>query len=83
MAARLLPTDDPPSIRLALIAFAIFATVALILLPLGMVVAGAFQKGTAHVIAVFADPATGSAIRLTLLVIAGTLPLNAVFGFGK
>lgn len=52
----------------------------LILLPLGMVFVEAFRRGPAEYMAIFSQPDTWSAIRLTLLVAAIAVPLNAVFG---
>jgi sulfate transport system permease protein len=52
----------------------------LVLLPLGMVFGEAFSKGAARFLATFNDPDAWAAIRLTLLVSAVCVPLNAVFG---
>ena len=52
----------------------------LILLPMGMVFVEAFRRGPAQYLEIFAEPDTWSAIRLTLLVAAIAVPLNAVFG---
>ena len=52
----------------------------LILMPLGVVFIEAFSKGLPAYLAVFSDPDAQSAIRLTLLTAAISVPLNAVFG---
>ncbi|WP_333585766.1 sulfate ABC transporter permease subunit CysW [Phenylobacterium sp.] len=54
--------------------------VVLILLPMGMVFVEAFRRGPEAYLEVFSHPDTWSAIRLTLLVAAIAVPLNAVFG---
>ena len=51
-----------------------------ILLPLASVFAEAFRKGVGAYLAAFKDPDALAAIRLTLLVAAIAVPLNAVFG---
>ncbi len=48
--------------------------------PVAIVLTEAFGKGVAGVLAAFADPDALSAIRLTLLVAAIAVPLNALFG---
>ena len=52
----------------------------IILLPLAIVLTEAFKGGLAPYLAALADPDTISAIQLTLLVAAISVPLNAVFG---
>ncbi|HVM99960.1 MAG TPA: sulfate ABC transporter permease subunit CysW [Caulobacteraceae bacterium] len=52
----------------------------LIMLPLGVVFEEAFAKGLAAYLATFDDADAQAAIRLTLLVAAIAVPLNAVFG---
>jgi sulfate transport system permease protein len=52
----------------------------LIVLPLGVVFQQAFAKGVGAYLAPLADPDAQAAIRLTLLVAAIAVPLNAVFG---
>jgi sulfate transport system permease protein len=48
--------------------------------PVAIVLTEAFGKGVAGVLGAFADPDALSAIRLTLLVAAIAVPLNALFG---
>jgi sulfate transport system permease protein len=52
----------------------------LIVLPLGVVFSEAFAKGLSAYLATFGDPDAQAAIRLTLLVAAIAVPLNAGFG---
>ena len=52
----------------------------LVLMPLGVVFVEAFSKGLPAYLAVFRDPDAQSAIRLTLLTAAISVPLNALFG---
>jgi sulfate transport system permease protein len=52
----------------------------LVLMPLIVVFAQALQKGIGAYVAALADPDAHSAIRLTLLTAAVTVPLNLVFG---
>ncbi|MDR3512169.1 MAG: sulfate ABC transporter permease subunit CysW [Caulobacteraceae bacterium] len=52
----------------------------LVVLPLAVVFQQAFSKGVAAYLAPLADPDALAAIRLTLLVAAIAVPLNAVFG---
>src|SRR3954462_3862262 len=74
------PTSERPVARYVLMAAA-FAFLALfLLLPLVVVFNQAFSKGIGRVIATLGDPDTLSAIRLTLLVAAISVPLNLVFG---
>jgi sulfate transport system permease protein len=49
-------------------------------MPLGVVFTEAFAKGASTYLASFYDPDLWAAIRLTLLVAAISVPLNAVFG---
>jgi sulfate/thiosulfate transport system permease protein len=52
----------------------------LVALPLAVVFVEAFAKGGAAYLAALADPDTRSALQLTLLVAAVTVPMNLVFG---
>ena len=52
----------------------------LIVMPLGVVFQQAFSKGLGAYLAPLGDPDAQAAIRLTLLVAAIAVPLNAVFG---
>jgi sulfate transport system permease protein len=72
------PIDGP--LPLALLALAI-AWIALVIgAPLATVLVEAFSKGAGPFFDAFKDPDAQAAIRLTLIVAAITVPLNAVFG---
>ena len=75
-----LPAEDPPLLRLALIAGTLLTVAALLVLPLAIVFAQAFAKGAGAVLAALVERETLAAIRLTLLVAAICVPLNMVFG---
>ena len=53
------------------------------MLPLVVVFAQAFRKGVAAYFAALTEPDALSAIRLTLLVAAISVPLNLVFGVDR
>ena len=74
-----------PEIRLpgsapALLAATLAVTGALVVLPLVTVFHGAFGKGLAAYLGALGDPDARAAIRLTLIVAAVAVPLNAAFG---
>lgn len=74
------PTTEPAWVRGALIALALLLLGGLVVLPLAVVMVEALRQGwLAYVEAVF-EPDTLSAIKLTLLVAAISVPANAVFG---
>jgi sulfate transport system permease protein len=72
--------EDPPAVRVALTAVALLFVAAFVLVPAAAVVVEAFRDGTALWWAALRDADALSAIRLTLLVAAIAVPLNAVFG---
>jgi sulfate transport system permease protein len=73
-------TDDPRWVKaLVLAAMAIFLTL-MLLLPLATVFVEALRNGFGPVMEALADPDSISAIRLTLLTAAITVPFNAFFG---
>ncbi len=88
MSERLLPRAHTPErattetglTKAVLIAIAFLFLGAVLLLPLVTVFLEAFRKGWAVFIESFAEPDTQAAIRLTLLVAAIAVPLNAVIG---
>jgi sulfate/thiosulfate transport system permease protein len=88
MSERLLPRAHTPErattetslTKAVLIAIAILFLGAVLFLPLVTVFLEAFRKGSAVFIESFAEPDTQAAIRLTLLVAAIAVPLNAVIG---
>ena len=73
-------TEESPFIKWLLILIALSFTLIFLLLPLVNVFAQAFSKGWAGYITALTDPNTMSAIKLTLLVAAISVPLNVVFG---
>jgi sulfate/thiosulfate transport system permease protein len=81
MSARALgPTEDGFAARAVLIVLAVGFIALFLLLPLVTVFAEALSKGVSSALSTFDDPDARSAIRLTLLVAAIAVPLNAVFG---
>ncbi|OOO27114.1 sulfate ABC transporter permease subunit CysW [Agrobacterium salinitolerans] len=78
------PFRDPASesfpARLALIAIAFVFLAAFLVLPLISVFFEAFRKGTESFWEAIVEPDALSAIRLTLLVAAISVPLNLIFG---
>jgi len=73
-------TEESPVIKWLLITVALTFTLVFLLLPLVNVFAQAFSKGWAGYIKALSDPDTMSAIKLTLLVAAISVPLNVIFG---
>jgi sulfate transport system permease protein len=71
---------DPPWVRRTLIGVALAFLGLVLLVPLAAVFGEAFRNGAAAYWRSIADPATIAALRLTLLVAAIAVPLNAVFG---
>ncbi|WP_062560469.1 sulfate ABC transporter permease subunit CysW [Paracoccus aminovorans] len=73
-------TEESRPARIALIAVALAGLGVLVLAPLAVVFAEALAKGAGAAIASLGNRDAQSAIRLTLLVAAIAVPLNAVFG---
>jgi sulfate transport system permease protein len=73
-------TPDAPVARWCLIGVALLFSAVFLLLPLINVFVQAFASGWGPYWKALADPDTASAIRLTLLVAAISVPLNVVFG---
>jgi sulfate transport system permease protein len=71
---------SPPATHWALIAVAMLFSTIFLVLPLLNVFAQAFAAGFGPYWSALRDPDTVSAIRLTLLVAAVSVPLNALFG---
>jgi sulfate/thiosulfate transport system permease protein len=71
---------EPGPIRFVIIAMALIFLSVFVVLPLAVVFAQAFAKGTGVFVAALSDPEARSAIRLTLLVAAISVGLNLVFG---
>ena len=72
--------QDPVWVRRLLIAIALAFLAVMLLAPLAAVFIEAFRKGAAVYWRNITDPATLSAMRLTLLAAAIAAPLNAIFG---
>ncbi len=73
-------TEDPPAVRWALTALALLFLAALVVVPAATVVIEALRDGVALWWDSLRDPDALAAIRLTLLVAAISVPLNALFG---
>ena len=73
-------TTERPLARWLLIGISMLYLLLMLLLPLTAVFVEAFRKGAAEFLTVIQDPETFSAIRLTLLIAAISVPLNLVFG---
>jgi len=71
---------DPPWVRIGLIGVALVFLGFFLALPLVTVFIEAFAKGLGVFAAAIVEPDALAAIRLTLLVAAISVPLNAVFG---
>jgi sulfate transport system permease protein len=69
-----------PGIAPLLLLAAVVAMAVLVILPLVTVFHDAFSKGAAAVVAALHEPDALAAIRLTLIVAAISVPLNAAFG---
>ena len=78
--ARERATGETAFTRLLLISLAALFLVAILFLPLITVFIEAFRKGAGVFLESFAEPDTQAAIRLTLLVAAIAVPLNAIIG---
>lgn len=81
MASRLRkPTEDPLPARIALVTASLLFIALFLLMPLATVFASALADGLGAALSAFDDPDAQAAIRLTLLVAAVAVPLNAAFG---
>jgi sulfate/thiosulfate transport system permease protein len=74
------PTSERPVARYVLMGTSFAFLGIFLLLPLIVVFDQALSKGVGHFLETFGDAETLSAIRLTLLVAAISVPLNMVFG---
>ena len=72
--------EEPPLIKWTLIAIAVGFSAVFLLLPLVNVFAQAFSKGLPAYWNSLTEPDSWSAIRLTLMVAAISVPLNLLFG---
>ena len=82
--ARLIPfrpaTEETPATRLVLIGIAIVGLGLLVFGPLLIVFSEALAQGWGAAFAALSNPDAASAIKLTLLIAAIAVPLNAAFG---
>ncbi len=74
------PLEDPSGVRFVLIILAVGFLGLFLVLPMLAVFIQAFSQGPGEYFRSIQDPNTLDAIRLTLLVTAIAVPLNAVFG---
>ncbi|HEY8123512.1 MAG TPA: sulfate ABC transporter permease subunit CysW [Myxococcota bacterium] len=75
-----LATSEANGVRLALIAFALVFAGLLLVLPLATVFVSAFAKGALAFLDALREPDALAAVKLTLLIAAISVPLNALFG---
>ncbi len=68
------------SARLALRGTALFYLAALLVLPVGLILFKAFEKGLAPVVESLTTPQAMHAFWLTIVVVAVAVPLNTIFG---
>ncbi len=73
-------STDPSWVRISLIGIAIFFVLVMLILPLAAVFSEALSKGLETFFGAFATDDTKSAVYLTLLTAAVSVPLNLVFG---
>lgn len=73
-------TNESPAVKWLLITAAGLVLLWLIVLPLIVVLTEALKRGLDVYWAALSDPDAASALRLTLLVAAITVPLNTIFG---
>jgi sulfate transport system permease protein len=73
-------SEESPLVKWLLISVALIFSVVFLLLPLVNVFAQAFSKGIVYYFKALADPDSWSAMKLTLLVAAITVPCNVIFG---
>jgi sulfate transport system permease protein len=74
------PTEDPPWLRALVLTAAVGFIALALILPLGTVFVEALRRGVKPALEAISQPDAISAIKLTLLVAAITVPFNAIFG---
>lgn len=74
------PTTERPALRWALIGISFAFMAVMLFAPLIIVFVEALRKGAVAAIESLGNPEAASAIKLTLIVAACAVPLNAVFG---
>ncbi|HEX4710252.1 sulfate ABC transporter permease subunit CysW [Phenylobacterium sp.] len=80
VAARPISRVRLPGLAILLVLASVVVMAVLVLMPLFVVFGDAFSKGLGKYLASIRDPDAVSAMKLTLLVAAIAVPLNAVFG---
>jgi sulfate/thiosulfate transport system permease protein len=80
LATKTSATSEPAFMRWLLIGTAAIFLAVFLFLPLAVVFSTAFEKGALAYFHTFADPDTLSAVRLTLIAAAISVPLNVAFG---
>ncbi|AJD49167.1 sulfate ABC transporter permease [Isoalcanivorax pacificus W11-5] len=73
-------TEESAWVRRSLIGVALIFLALFLMLPLAVVLYGAFEQGLSVWLAAIVEPDAAAAIRLTLLVVLIAVPLNLVFG---
>lgn len=73
-------TKEPKLIQWTLISIVLLFLTLFLVVPLIAIFVKAFEKGAEAYVAAIAHPDSLAAIKLTLLVVLITLPLNAIFG---
>ena len=73
-------TTEPRWVKITLLAVALGFLLLFVAVPLLLIFIQAFEKGWQTYLAALTEPDARSAIKLTLLVAATAVPLNAVFG---
>ena len=73
-------TQDPVWVKWTLLSIALTFLAFFLVLPLAAVFTEAFRRGTAAYLAAFTDADALSAIKLTLIIAAISVPANLVFG---
>ncbi|WP_286184553.1 sulfate ABC transporter permease subunit CysW [Bacillus sp. SD075] len=73
-------TKEPKSIQWVLISIVLLFLTLFLVVPLIAIFVKAFEKGTEAYFAAITHPDALAAIKLTLIVVLITLPLNAIFG---
>jgi len=74
------PTEEPAWVRRSLVGGVLLILALLVLLPLGTVLVEALREGWGALAAALTERDARAAIRLTLIVAAVAVPLNALFG---
>jgi sulfate/thiosulfate transport system permease protein len=73
-------TEDPPAVRWALVAVALLFVAGFVLVPAATILGEALRGGVRLWWKALVDPDALAAVKLTLLVAAVAVPLNALFG---